>query len=111
MVSAFGTAISITHGNCDGGVVNNRDGARRGASRRLLRRLLCPKFPPRYRTHHTEGSTGPPGAVYGQGFNKGRSCVVSDEIGCDRHGSCTREADISHQPLFTYVKRTMQLER
>ena len=45
-----------------------------------LRRLLCHKTAPFCRTHHIEGSLGPPEDVYGRGVDKGQPCVVSGEI-------------------------------
>ena len=49
---------------------------------------------PRYRIHYMEASPEPLGTTYGWSFNAERPCVVSDEIGRDRHGSCTRNKPV-----------------
>ena len=71
IVSAFGTAIAIIHGDREAIAVDDRDGVCRCASKRLVRRLLRREIVPCYLTHYTEAFSGPPEAIYGQGFNKG----------------------------------------
>ena len=68
-VFASGAAITIANGNRDGGAVDDRDGVRQRASRRLLRRLLRRKIASRYGTLTTDGSQGLPDDIYGRGFN------------------------------------------
>ena len=83
-----GGAIAIVHGD--------REGRRRGRSRRprrrastcLLRRLLRREMPLRYGSLNTEGAPGPPEAIRVWVGNDGRPCAVSAGSGSGGHGDC-----------------------
>ena len=63
---AFGSAIAIVHGDRKGHRLDNRNDVHWRASRRLRRRLLRRKNAPCYANLNTDGSQGPPDAIYGR---------------------------------------------
>ena len=73
-----GGAITIAYGIREAVAAADRDGVRRRASRRQLRRLTRRKIASRYRTLTTEGAPGPSKASDVGADDGGGQCVVSD---------------------------------
>ena len=67
----LGSAVAIVRGDREAVATDDRDGVRRRATTRKLRRLLRHEITSRYRTLDVGGVQAPPAAIYGRGFSKG----------------------------------------